>query len=68
MNKSKICECTDCGHIFNIDEASEIKIKVYDKEIKDKCCPECSGKIRMLTIPRWMDKYLQVNTDQRFFV
>ena len=58
--RARLCECVRNGHRFDISEA-------IGKCIVDKKCPECGSRIRFVQVPSYLDKYLYINSDTRYF-
>ena len=56
----RMCECVRNGHRFDIGEA-------IGKYIPDKKCPICGSRIRFVKLPGYLDKYLYINSDSRYF-
>ena len=59
-NRLCICNNKEDPHMFDISEA-------VGKCIADKRCPVCGKRFVFMNQPRWMDKYLYINNDERYY-
>ena len=65
-NKSRKCICKKCMKVFEYNEAITWN-KTNHPLLTDKACPYCGGRIQYLEVPKYMDKYLFVNDDPKFY-
>jgi hypothetical protein len=61
------CVCCRCHSVFSIFETVTVERSIYGIKIKEKKCPYCEGNFRKIDVPKILDKYLFVNTDDRYF-
>lgn len=60
-----LCYCAKCGKLV---KPKEMYRKCYDINIRDSVCPECNNtSIRNVYLPRMLDNYLYVNTDDKYY-
>ena len=68
INTKQQCFCLSCDSTFNIRDAAKTKRKIYELDIEEKKCPYCYGDFKMLNLPYFLDKYLDVNTDPKYYI
>lgn len=61
------CICCECRSVFSQYDAVTTEREIYGIKIKEKRCPYCEGSFRKIDVPKVLDKYLYVNTDDRYF-
>lgn len=58
-------ECIKCRTTFNkYDVIYEDK---YNQKIRSIACPYCKGKMRVIQIPKYLDKFLYINNDCKYY-
>ena len=68
MNETKLCQCNHCGFVYPISESKMKSRKVLNINIEEPACPNCENTyFKVMNLPRWMDKYLFVNQDKRYY-
>ncbi len=60
LNRLCICNNKQNPHIFDMSKA-------VGTCIADKRCPECGQWFTFMNPPRWLDKYLYVNDDPKYY-
>lgn len=68
MNQAKLCQCKSCGFVYPISESKMKSKKMYNIDVREIGCPNCdSSSFKVLDLPTWMDRYLLVNQDKRYY-
>ena len=59
--------CNKCRHTFNYSEAAIKHINFHGIDIPEKRCPQCGGTFKAIEVPEYLDKYLFVDKDDRYY-
>lgn len=59
--------CNRCNHIFDIKDAEVVYTSYGGAKCRNKVCPVCGGGFKAISLPRSLDKYLDINTDSRYY-
>ena len=60
--------CFRCKSVFDKSEAVNIDIDLYGFKIKEKRCPYCGGEYGLIVPPGFLDKFLYVNEDNKYYM
>jgi len=67
-NKTKLIQCKHCGFVYPMSESKMKKRIMFNIEIKEPACPKCEcTSFKAVYLPSWMDRYLYVNEDKRYY-
>ena len=59
--------CNKCRHTFDYSEATIKHINFHGINIPEKRCPQCGGTFRAIEVSEYLDKYLFVDKDDRYY-
>ena len=67
MNGRSPCKCKKCNEIFDYEEMKLVDRDLYGFNIKESCCPKCGGEWIPLVPSPWLDKFLYINEDKKYY-
>ena len=66
-NNKNGCICKNCELLFDRADAALVTRKIYGIDIEERKCPSCGWDFRMISIPKYLDTYLDINKDPRYY-
>lgn len=61
------CVCCKCHSVFSQYETVTVERRIYGINVKEKRCPYCEGVYKKIEVPKILDKFLFINTDDRYY-
>lgn len=61
------CICCRCRSVFSVYDTVVVERRIGNVMMKERRCPYCESMFKKIDVPKALDKYLYVNTDQRYY-